>query len=325
MDHDAVRVLDLGDALAPRLISRLLEDGRPGRPQLLDQTVAVVRRRIHRSDWETTLPTMVCTRRERNFAPGPSFGASARLSSDAVNARRSNGRSGTLGQMADFAYHPAITDRFPAIRGGVIHADGLRNGPAPAPLREAFEAEQRATLARIGETPLSEIPSIAAWRRAFRAFGVDPTAYRSAAEALLRRLTKQGSIPSINALVDIGNLVSIRHALPVAVFDQRAVTGTTTVRFASGHETFTDLGSGERESPEAGEVIFVDDAGLVCARRWCWRQSAESASRAETTEILVTVEGHHDGAAAGVEAASHDLEALLVAYASPESIASRLI
>ena len=39
---------------------------------------------------------------------------------------------------------------------------------------------------------------------------------RSAAEALLRRLTKQGSIPSINTLVDIGNLVSIRYALPVA-------------------------------------------------------------------------------------------------------------
>ena len=76
-------------------------------------------------------------------------------------------------------------------------------------------------LARIGETPLSELPTLAAWRRAFRAFGVDPTAYRSAAEALLRRLTKQGSIPSINALVDIGNLVAIRYGLPVAMFDQR--------------------------------------------------------------------------------------------------------
>ena len=56
------------------------------------------------------------------------------------------------------------------------------------------------------------------------------------------------------------------------------MTGGTTVRFATGGETFTDLGSGERESPEPGEVIFVDEAGLVSARRWCWRQSAESAS-----------------------------------------------
>ena len=164
------------------------------------------------------------------------------------------------------------------------------------------------------------MPSIAAWRRAFRAFRVDPTGYRSAAEALLRRLTKQGSIPSINTLVDIGNLVSIRYALPVAVFDQGAMTGGTTVRFATGGESFTDLGSGERESPEPGEVIFVDEAGLVSARRWCWRQSSESASGPKTTEILVTVEGHHDGAAEDVASAVTDLEALLRTYARPQAM-----
>jgi DNA/RNA-binding domain of Phe-tRNA-synthetase-like protein len=221
-----------------------------------------------------------------------------------------------------FQYDPEIIARFPTIAGGVIHAVGVTNGAAPAELIEACRAEQAAVLDRIGATPLSELPSIAAWRRAFRAFGVDPTGYRSAAEALLRRLTKQGSIPSINAFVDIGNLVSIRYALPVAVFDQRATTGTTTVRFATGEETFTDLGSGERESPEPGEVIFVDEAGLVSARRWCWRQSAESASGLETTEILATVEGHHDGAMDDVAAAVTDLEALIRQFGRPQDLVS---
>jgi DNA/RNA-binding domain of Phe-tRNA-synthetase-like protein len=156
-----------------------------------------------------------------------------------------------------------------------------------------------------------------AWRRAFRAFGVDPTGYRSAAEALLRRLTKQGELPSINALVDIGNLVSIRYGLPVAMFDQATVVGGTTVTFADGHERFTDLGSGTVETPEAGEVVFVDDAGQVSARRWCWRQSAESAASPTTTEVLVTVEGHHEAAAVDVAAALVDLETLLRQYAAP--------
>jgi DNA/RNA-binding domain of Phe-tRNA-synthetase-like protein len=224
-----------------------------------------------------------------------------------------------------FRYDPAIIDRFPAVVGGAIHAVGVTNGPSPAELVEAFEAEQSAVLARIGSTPLSEIPTLAAWRRAFRAFGVDPTAYRSAAEALLRRLTKQGSIPSINALVDLGNLVSIRYRLPVAVLDQRSLTGATTVRFAAGGEAFTDLGSGAREAPEPGEVIFVDEASLVCARRWCWRQSAESASGPGTTEILVTVEGHHEGARADIEAAVGDLEALITAFARPTAVASAIV
>ena len=224
--------------------------------------------------------------------------------------------------MGSFSYHPDITARFPNVAGGVIHAAGLTNGPSSADLVAAFQAEQATALARIGDTPLSEVPSLAAWRRAFRGFGVDPTAYRSAAEALLRRLTKQGSIPTINTLVDIGNLVAIRYALPVAMFDQRGLTGGITVRIATGEESFTDLGSGEREAPEPGEVIFTDDAGLVCARRWCWRQAAESASGPETTEVLVTVEGHQDNAGTDVTAAVADLETLISTYASPTTMLS---
>lgn len=227
--------------------------------------------------------------------------------------------------MRGFRYEDAIVATFPTIAGGVLHAVGVRNGPTPAALTSACAAEQAAVIGRIGATALSELPSLAAWRRAFRGFGVDPTAYRSAAEALLRRLTKQGSIPSINALVDLGNLVSIRYAMPVAVFDQRAIRGGTTVRFATGDERFTDLGSGQQESPDRGEVIFTDDAGSVAARRWCWRQSAESASGPATTEILVTVEGHHATAAADVVAAIADLEALLRAYAAPAALSTAVV
>ncbi len=115
-------------------------------------------------------------------------------------------------------------------------------------------------LYQIGAQPLSEIPSLAAWRAAFRLFGVDPTKYRSAAEALLRRLTKKGDIPSISALVDLCNLVSIRYALPVAAFDARALSGALTVRFAAGDEAFTAHDSPEPEHPEPGEVIFADPA-----------------------------------------------------------------
>jgi DNA/RNA-binding domain of Phe-tRNA-synthetase-like protein len=227
--------------------------------------------------------------------------------------------------MSRFRYDPAIAARFPTIVGGVIHARGVTSGAAPAALLDAYRAEQAAAIERIGATPLSELPTLAAWRRTFRGFGVDPTAYRSAAEALLRRLTKHGSIPSIGALVDLGNLVSIRYGLPVSVMDQRATSGGTTVRFATGDEGFTDLGSGTRETPEPGEVIFADEAGLVSARRWCWRQSAESATGPGTTEVLVTVEGHHDAAARDVAAALRDLGALLRAHASPGAMTWALL
>ena len=213
-----------------------------------------------------------------------------------------------------FQYSPNILARFPNIVGGAIFVEGISNGPTPEYLQEEFQAEQQATLQRIGNTPLSQIPSLAAWRSAFRGFGVDPTQYRSAAEALLRRLTKKGDIPSINALVDIGNLVSIRYALPVAVFDTRPVHGTVTVHFADGSERYTTLGQDEIGHPEPGEVVFSDETGLVHARRWCWRQSETSAAQLDTTTALITVEAHHADGTKDIRAALRDLLVLLHTY-----------
>lgn len=231
---------------------------------------------------------------------------------------------GTMGRLARerggiglFAYSEVI-ERYPTIRAGVIRATGLSNGPSSPQLLDAYRAEQHAVSERLNSTAIADLPSIAAWRRTFGGFGAKPTQYRSAAEALLRRLAKQGDIPSISTLVDIGNLVSIRYAVPVAVFDRAGVAGSITVRFATGDERFTDLGSSERVTPDPGEVVFVDEDGVVCARRWCWRQSAQSATGPGTVEALVVIEGHHDAADRDIEAAVADLTALLAAH-QPES------
>ena len=217
-----------------------------------------------------------------------------------------------------FRYDDAIVERFPTIRAGVVDATGLVNESSTPDLLAAYQAEQRAVLDRLATTAIAEHASIAAWRRAFSAFGAKPTQYRNAAEALLRRLQKHGDIPSISPLVDLGNLVSIRYAMPVAVFDRAKVAGPITVRFARGSEPFADLGSSESAHPEPGEVVFVDADGVVCARRWCWRQSAHSATGPMTSTALIVVEGHHDTAGRDVESAVADLVELLAAY-QPES------
>ena len=213
-----------------------------------------------------------------------------------------------------FRYDPAVLERYPAIHAGIVAASRLTNGSTPPALLERYRAAQREVAQRLATTAVAELPSIAAWRRAFAAFGAKPTQYRSAAEALLRRLAKQGDISSINTLVDLGNLVSIRYALPVAVVDLAGIDGGITVRFATGTERFTDLGAAEAVAPEPGEVVFVDRAGVACARRWCWRQSAQSATGPTTTRALVVVEGLQDGAEADVAAARTEVAALLAEF-----------
>ncbi|MEM9713019.1 MAG: phenylalanine--tRNA ligase beta subunit-related protein [Actinomycetota bacterium] len=222
--------------------------------------------------------------------------------------------------MSAFRYDATIIERFPSIRAGALVARGVTNGPSSAALAAELTAAQQEARERIGDTPLSEVPSLAAWRRAFTAFGVSPTKYRSAAEAIARRITKKGDLPTISTLVDIGNLVSARHSLPVAVIDLGAVKGGITVRLARGDEPFDDLGGSEAEHPAEGEVVFVDDADAVTARRWCWRQSRPTAASEATTDVLVVVEAHHDDAAADVAVALADLERLVTEHAAPTEL-----
>lgn len=216
--------------------------------------------------------------------------------------------------MRKFEYHQEIVDAFPAVQAGVLVGHQVENVPTPPELKRRYFAEQQAVLAQIGETPLSELESLAAWRSAFRQFGVNPTKYRSAVEALLRRLPKKGDIPSINTLVDIGNLVSIRHQIPVAVFDADRTNGSVLVQFATGDERFTPLFEKAFEHPEPGEVIFIDGYGLVAARRWCWRQSDQSASRPDTQSVIIVTEAHHPGAEQSVRQAVADLKDLVDEY-----------
>lgn len=222
--------------------------------------------------------------------------------------------------MTGFQYHPEIVERYPDVVGGVVLARDMVNGPSSEELMGAYQAEQKSVIEHIGDMPLSELENLAAWRSVFRDFGVNPTRYRSAVEALLRRLTKKGDIPSINAVVDICNLVSIRYQLPVAAFDTPSLTGPITVKFATGRERFKPLFAEEYEHPDAGEVIFVDEDDLVVARRWCWRQSDESATRLETTEAIFTMESQHEGGESDIQDALRDLVGLLDEFVGGEFV-----
>lgn len=217
--------------------------------------------------------------------------------------------------MTTFQYLPEIFDYYPNLRSAVILGIEMKNGPCPKEFLEEFEQEQKAALLRLGDRTLSEVESLSAWRKIFRSFNVDPTKYRSAPEALLRRLMKKGNIPSVNLLVDICNLISIRYFIAVAAFDTKSLHGTVTVRFADGSEIFSPLGSDEVEYPEIGEVIFSDANSLVIARRWCWRQSIESAASLKTRSAIFTIEAQHSNADKDVASATADLLDFLIKYA----------
>ncbi len=63
----------------------------------------------------------------------------------------------------------------------------------------------------------------------------------------------------------------------------------------------------------------------MCARRWCWRQSAQSATGPATTRALIVVEGHHETAGQDAAAAAADLIRLLAEHQPASQATSRLL
>jgi DNA/RNA-binding domain of Phe-tRNA-synthetase-like protein len=206
-----------------------------------------------------------------------------------------------------FQHDAALWRDFPALVPGVLYAGGITADAAPGTDHLTTVAK-----ARLAEGPESEFPEIQAWRRAFARMGLKPTQYRCAAESLLRRFRKEGSLPRLHPLVDLCNAVSVAFAVPVAVLDADRIAWPLEVRYATGDEDYLTFG-GETEHPAPGEVIFADQAGQAHARRWTNRQSGRSAVSPATRTVLIVAEALHEQAASDVRELTAVLAAELAA------------
>lgn len=56
---------------------------------------------------------------------------------------------------------------------------------------------------------------LAAWAEVFKAFGAKAKRTPCSAEALRKRVLRDGALPAIDPVVDLYNAISIRYALPV--------------------------------------------------------------------------------------------------------------
>jgi DNA/RNA-binding domain of Phe-tRNA-synthetase-like protein len=117
-----------------------------------------------------------------------------------------------------------------------------------------------------------------------------PSEFRSSIEALARRALRGESLHSINALVDIGTVVSLRYLIPVGGHAIDVLTGDLTLRLATGQEEFAPFGSDQMEHPLPGEVVFVE-GNTVLTRRWTWRQATHTLTLLTTRGTEFNVDG----------------------------------
>ena len=201
-----------------------------------------------------------------------------------------------------------IAETFPAYRVAVVVAEGLTIAPQrPSALDALIAQREAAARAQWGASELSQVPGIAAWRAAYKGFGIKQTRYRSSVERLVKNVLAGRALARVNTFVDLYNAVSLAHVLPLGADDLDRITPPLAFRYARAGDSFVDMAEAEAgegpEAPRDGEVVYADAANVLC-RRWNWRQDARSLITPGTTRAVVTVQGHGAG---DVSAGAKDL------------------
>ncbi|MFC5218368.1 B3/4 domain-containing protein [Streptomyces coerulescens] len=209
-----------------------------------------------------------------------------------------------------------VSDEVRALVPGFTHvaveAHGLVNGPSTEASSALLDDAARRLAVRLAGRAPHEDPHMAAWREAYTAFGSKPSRTRNSAEALAKRALTEAGLPRINLLVDVYNAISVAHLIPVGGEDIDRIEGGMHLVRATGEEDFVTVAGGEQvvEHPDAGEVVWRDDAGVTC-RRWNWRQGPRTRLTEETVSGIFLLESLTPIPVADVESAARELADLL--------------
>ncbi len=169
------------------------------------------------------------------------------------------------------------------IRAGVIEVNNLT-------VSENSDAYQQLIVCGNGYhekyagMPISEIPGIQNARRLFRALGIEPTKYRPASEAMLRRFLKDKAVYSVNNLVDVSNWCALDFLLPNGVYDRAKIVGDIELRRGLPDESYPGLNNLELHME--GRYVLADARGPFGSPK---TDSQRTCVDLSTTQIITII------------------------------------
>lgn len=226
--------------------------------------------------------------------------------------------------LAGAQVEPEVLTLRPDYRALLLAVEGIVPGLSDAAGDTLLHEAEAAARNALRDRSVEELPHVASWREAYRAFGAKPQRTRNSLEALLRR-TPSG-LPRVNRLTDIYNAVSVLHLVPIGGEDLSRYAGSPRLLRATGSEPFDTVADGSTvvEHPVPGEVVWCDDAGVTC-RRWNWRQAHRTQLTDDTTTALFILDALEPMTDEALDAAGQDLVSRLAALGPEVRVLRRLI
>ena len=200
----------------------------------------------------------------------------------------------------------------PAFIGACVEAN-VSNSPYCQPLWDEIDAMGNKYRSTLTTESLKQLSGIAATRRVYRACGKDPSRYRPASEALIRRQLTNKSLYQIDTLVDLTNLASIAYGYSIGGFDADKFDGDTlTLGIGRAGEPYEGISRGMINIE--GLPVYRDATGGVGTPT---SDNERTKITLETTHLVVLINGY-DGNEANVKANAEYIQELLRKYCNSD-------
>lgn len=196
----------------------------------------------------------------------------------------------------------------PNFVGACVEAK-VENTPYCQALWDEIHALGEKYKATLTTESLKLLSGIAATRTVYRACGKDPSRYRPASEALIRRMLQGKELYQIDTLVDLINLASIAYGYSIGGFDADKFEGDTlTLGVGKAGEPYEGIHRGMINIE--GLPVYRDDKGGVGTPT---SDNERTKIELSTTHLLVLINGY-DGNEENVRANAEFIQELLRKY-----------
>ena len=200
----------------------------------------------------------------------------------------------------------------PEFVGACLEAEVV-NTPYNETLWSEIEALAEKFRSSLTTESLKELTSISATRKVYRACGKDPSRYRPASEALIRRMLQGKELYQRDTLVDLVNLASIAYGYSIGGFDADKFVGDTlTLGIGREGEPYEGIGRGMINIQ--GLPVYRDAKGGVGTPT---SDNERTKMSLETRHLLVLINGY-DGNEQRVRENAEYIQTLLKKYAQSD-------
>lgn len=168
--------------------------------------------------------------------------------------------------------------------------------PAPADLRLQIE-QQAGDIQRQFETAahIRRLDALVAVTDILKHVHVKPRRFPPSSQKLMEYAWKRGTLPAINNLVDIYNLISIRSALSLGAHDLDQIDCPVQLRLFEGTEHFQPLGQTQPQPVVPGEFGYVDGQDRVLCRLDSLQADfSKVTNRTHRVMLIIETTSHRD-------------------------------